>query len=393
MFASGSLLAEHRPNSICSGCVQNTRINEINPVTGSGYKVDGYGGDYEEERDPLGAIMGTDDPMLYFDEPTYLDMLTEGQPLYLEANPWDPNDGCELDGVAWDCSDIVRQAEYGTVVGGIVVGGQLLKGQVSLQHALNFTGGGWLSIFIPGQDVEFGYDDPDPFRSHTFTLPDQWETLYIQRGGPNANLGPVSLDQEFTSNGVTYIVGQDCIDALAVAQKNIRNLRQAFDNLDRINAISRGKGIGAGWLMALGVRESGAGDDLKEDGGFGRGWYQIDRRVHPRVTEAQAMDFEWATGFVSELLKGNLQMVENYQRADRRRSGNVNLSYTFDQRVAMMFRIYNAGPVSESMRQRLILTDDATVLDAGTANGNYASNLVNLHTYCIAGAQVKGRGF
>lgn len=92
-----------------------------------------------------------------------------------------------------------------------MVGGQLLKGQVSLQHALNFTGGGWLSIFIPGQDVESGYEDPDPFKSHTFTLSDQWETLYIHRGGPQ-------IDPRLPSHIRTLVSDlakrRDCADIL-----------------------------------------------------------------------------------------------------------------------------------------------------------------------------------
>lgn len=118
-------------------------------MTGSGYKVDGYGGAYEEERDPLGAIMGTEDPMLLFDEPTYLDMLTEGQPLYLEANPWDPNDGCEKDGAPYDCDWLDREVMYGSVVGGVFRNGRYI-GQISF--AGNSSGSGTASFFI--QDTQ-----------------------------------------------------------------------------------------------------------------------------------------------------------------------------------------------------------------------------------------------
>ncbi len=62
VYANGALLAEHRPSTTCPGCPQNTQINEVNPLTGSGSKVDGNGSAYVEERDPQGAILGSEDP-------------------------------------------------------------------------------------------------------------------------------------------------------------------------------------------------------------------------------------------------------------------------------------------------------------------------------------------
>ena len=197
-------------------------------------------------------------------------------------------------------------------------------------------------------------------------------------------------DYEFKSNGVTYSVGQKCIDALAVAGKNINNLRQAFDNLERITAITNKKKVSAHSLMAIGIRESGAGDPryMKEEGGHGRGWYQIDLGIHSNVTEAQAMDFDWATRYVSDLVSNAYAMISNYESNDQKRHKNPLLLYTFSQRLAMMYRIYNAGPVSPAMRDKLRKTDDLTVLDPGTARNNYASNLYNLEVYCTGGATV-----
>ena len=197
-------------------------------------------------------------------------------------------------------------------------------------------------------------------------------------------------DYEFKSNGVTYSVGQKCIDALAVAGKNINSLRQAFDNLERITAITNKKKVSAHSLMAIGIRESGAGDPryMKEEGGHGRGWYQIDLGIHSNVTEAQAMDFDWATRYVSDLVSNAYAMISNYESNDQKRHKNPLLLYTFSQRLAMMYRIYNAGPVSPAMRDMLRKTDDLTVLDPGTARNNYASNLYNLEVYCTGGATV-----
>src|SRR5690606_2103899 len=113
-------------------------------------------------------------------------------------------------------------------------------------------------------------------------------------------------------------IGQDCLNALSVANKNVNQLRQAFDNMQRIASVLSTKGMSAGWLMAIGLRESGAGDFMKEPGGKGRGWYQIDLGQHPQVSETQAMNFEWATGFVSDLLNNALTMVSNYENNDRK---------------------------------------------------------------------------
>jgi hypothetical protein len=97
------------------------------------------------------------------------------------------------------------------------------------------------------------------------------------------------------------------------------------------------------------------------------------------------MDFDFASKYVVNLLKNAWQMVNNYESQDRKSEGKQ-LSYTYDQKLAMTFRIYNHGSVTPGMRKKLRTTDDPKVLDPGTARNNYVSNLVNLTTYCFRDA-------
>jgi len=74
-------------------------------------------------------------------------------------------------------------------------------------------------------------------------------------------------------------------------------------------------------------------------------------------------------------------MVSNYERNDKH-------SFTGDQRLAMVYRIYNAGDVPPAMRKTLMRTDDVKVLDKGTnpPKQNYVSTLTNLNRYCFTNA-------
>jgi hypothetical protein len=62
--------------------------------------------------------------------------------------------------------------------------------------------------------------------------------------------------------------------------------------------------------------------------------------------------------------------------------------FTDDQRLAMVFRVYNAGSVPYGMRKKLMETDNVKVLDPGTnrPKQNYVSTLTSLYAYCFSRA-------
>ena len=151
IYAAGALLAKER--KICQGCTQNGLWLEANPLTGSRYEVDGNGGAYQEERDPMGTNTGLEDPWLYEDEPDYFDVARFNQELFLEAeagmNPFDPRHPCELNGTPYSCERLERDAENGNVAADIYRGGRLI-GRNALVSGI--TSGGTAIISTAGAE-------------------------------------------------------------------------------------------------------------------------------------------------------------------------------------------------------------------------------------------------
>lgn len=185
VYANGVLLAEH--TNVCTNCVQNIKINEMNPLTGSGYKTAGDlgGADaFREERDPLGANTGLEDPWLYYEAPTYGELIGNQQPLYLEmgGNPFDPNGGCERDGMPYRCSALQRDIDNGTIEGqgsnGQIFSSSFLKNNV-------FWGTNSFSIFMPGTGTSSVRILPDGAKPSdaSFGPGGSWQTFYFSNFG------------------------------------------------------------------------------------------------------------------------------------------------------------------------------------------------------------------
>jgi YD repeat-containing protein len=162
IYANGALLAEQRA---CVGCNPSTYIvwHEANPLTGGRLEVWSGGSSDTQERDPMGANTGTEDPWLYEDYPTYSDIIDE-HPLYLESggNPFDPNSPYEVDGIPVSREELERRMGSGTVEGAIFRGGRY-EGSFILRNisALGYSGTLRRELTIPSSPevpVENGYE-------------------------------------------------------------------------------------------------------------------------------------------------------------------------------------------------------------------------------------------
>lgn len=125
IYANGALIAEQ---VACTGCNPAFYIkwHEVNPLTGGRAEVLHDGNKTIVETDPMGARIGTEDPLLYYTEPILNDIVPSGAPLYLEypgSNPFDPNGGCELDGMRVDCAYRDRLIDRGVVGGQVYLNG------------------------------------------------------------------------------------------------------------------------------------------------------------------------------------------------------------------------------------------------------------------------------
>ena len=125
IYAAGALLAKQI--GLCPGCPPDVQWQEANPLTGSRYEV--YTGGYGDlqERDPLGANTGTEDPYQYQSEPSFLDLVQPEQLLFIDggSDPFNPGK-CEKDGMAYDCGRLDREIENGAVGGDVYRNGRYI---------------------------------------------------------------------------------------------------------------------------------------------------------------------------------------------------------------------------------------------------------------------------
>lgn len=137
---------------------------------------------------------------------------------------------------------------------------------------------------------------------------------------------------------------------------------QNADSIARANAVAGNNGIPWQLPAAVGVRESRFINQKQSGGGLGRGIFQIDRGVHPEVSNAQAY---------------NVARSAKYAAADLAEGIAEYGSYNPALSNAIGARYYNAG--GKYMIGKI--AGGIPALDRGTAppKGNdYVSNVLGL---------------
>src|SRR5262245_58578817 len=112
-------------------------------------------------------------------------------------------------------------------------------------------------------------------------------------------------------------------------------------------------------LGAIAIRESGAGAFKIQKGGGGRGWFQIDIKEHPAVTEADALDLAWAADYAAKLLADNKACLAKAEP-------NLDAAHLLQATAAA----YNFG-VDD-------ISGNPETIDVKTTGDNYGSNMMNL---------------
>jgi RHS repeat-associated protein len=172
---------------------------------------------------------------------------------------------------------------------------------------------------------------------------------------------------------------RSCRDGLTDAHPGDSNYEKylaVFGSVARIGAFkTAGAKYGIDWrlLAAIGIRESNAGLDQREDGGWGRGYYQIDMKAQGWVGtedmagwEARAMDFDWATDFAAAELARRRDIL-----ADVLAEKGMEM-YSGDDLLRAMGATWNMYPSPRNY------SGIPELIDRGTTGNNYGSNIFDL---------------
>jgi len=174
-------------------------------------------------------------------------------------------------------------------------------------------------------------------------------------------------------------VSEECNRALKNANKDAKSLERAKAEWSKLWKAAGGNAQLASILGAIGIRESGF-QNISERGGGGRGIFQIDITQNPSVTEAQAFDIDFSLNWMINFLS------TQYDRAVSAGTSSVIAT-------AAAIHAYNSGPLvlrdkklNEHQTKQLKNANDKldpSLLDRGTARGNYVTNVLDIAFNCF----------
>jgi len=165
---------------------------------------------------------------------------------------------------------------------------------------------------------------------------------------------------------------EECKAALAVAHKDFDAVERAEGAADVIRGAASANGVDPNLLAAVGVRESGWSNILEHGGGQGAGIFQIDLGAHPDAAAFARIPGQ-AANYAAGLLRTNYDHFESRYNADV----DTTTAYATSAYNRWARGRFGGGP----MEQAVLGTAPFGIygpLDTGTANNNYASNVLGL---------------
>jgi RHS repeat-associated protein len=163
----------------------------------------------------------------------------------------------------------------------------------------------------------------------------------------------------------TVIIPQTCLNALSAAGQDTQALSRVNNNWEIIQTAARANNIDPNLLAAIGIRETGF-QNIPQEGGLGRGVFQIDLGQNPSVTSRQAADITYSANFAANRLATNESILAN-------RYPNL----TSTQLLQATAASYNLGV------SRRAISGNPDTIDVGSARGNYGSNVIDIMRYCF----------
>lgn len=106
-------------------------------------------------------------------------------------------------------------------------------------------------------------------------------------------------------------------------EKSEKKYEKIFTNQDKIKLISKEQEVDWKIIYAICKKESNCNSRSIGDGGNSYGAYQIHMPSHPNISPTKAQDFDWATRWTINRLKGHAE-TGGWDYAIRRHNGGMN---------------------------------------------------------------------
>ena len=278
-----------------------------------------------------------------------------------------PEFGCTVDGHARSCSEVFEMLSKGTAV-------QCPNNNCGPRVAHNGIGDSKLTFpyFSDG-------------RNGQFQIPSQ--------AGISQSSGQMALHLS-PSDENTFDEGCDL--ALKFADKSLEMLNRAKNAIPRIQELTGGDFGSAALLAAIGVVESGFENKKQDEGGPGRGVYQIEPKTYGEngVSEELAMNFDQATVAVFGVVFRNYKDIITATTAEYGEAVAEDNRYMMLAGAVRTHNKWRSGVVEatpkgvQTLGRRMknaISTGSLTSLDEGTSGGRgkYVTKVMSVWYYCF----------